>query len=179
MPEAATDRYPPGAPVRPWRRVARLLLVDERGRLLVQRACEPDRPERGQWWEVPGGGIEPGEDSTAAAVRELAEETGYVVAPEQVGPVCWTCDVMFVWGGIERWASMVLHLARVDGSARPVSPTAHTPEEVGSFLGTSWVWPDDLDAGSDRMPTFPPGLPADLPRLLSGEPVRAGFRVWR
>lgn len=165
----------PGRSARPWRPVARLLLVDERERLLMQRACEPAHPERGQWWEVPGGGIEPGEDSTAAAVRELAEETGYVLERERVGAVCWTCDVVFVWGGTERYASMVMHLARVSGLTGPTVPTAHTPEEVGSFLGTEWVSPAELDP----VTTFPPGLLGDLPGLLSGGRVDAGLREWR
>lgn len=35
----------------------------------------------GYGWAVPGGKVEPGESGTAAAVRELAEETGLVVHP--------------------------------------------------------------------------------------------------
>ncbi|UED84266.1 NUDIX domain-containing protein [Streptomyces profundus] len=47
----------------------RLLLVLERG-----RNC----------WELPGGGIEPGETSREAAVRELWEEAGQRLAPERL-----------------------------------------------------------------------------------------------
>ncbi|GAB3463588.1 NUDIX hydrolase [Actinophytocola sediminis] len=32
-------------------------------------------------WELPGGGVEPGETAREAAVRELAEETGIAGAP--------------------------------------------------------------------------------------------------
>ncbi|MGI9000965.1 MAG: NUDIX hydrolase [Pseudonocardia sp.] len=45
--------------------------------LLVQRANDPGRG----LWSLPGGRVEPGEDELAALVREMAEETGLVVAP--------------------------------------------------------------------------------------------------
>lgn len=53
------------------------------GRLLLQERDEhaPVAPER---WCLPGGGLEPGESPRAAAVRELAEETGLVVAEEEL-----------------------------------------------------------------------------------------------
>jgi 8-oxo-dGTP diphosphatase len=50
---------------------------DERGRLLVVRRGRA--PNRGLW-SVPGGRVEPGETEQAAVVREVAEETGLVVA---------------------------------------------------------------------------------------------------
>ncbi len=45
------------------------------GRLVVERIYR--HPYRCWLVEFPAGGIEPGEDPTAAAGRELAEETGY------------------------------------------------------------------------------------------------------
>lgn len=34
---------------------------------------------RGEWWDLPGGALDPGEDDAAALVREFAEETGLTV----------------------------------------------------------------------------------------------------
>jgi ADP-ribose pyrophosphatase YjhB (NUDIX family) len=49
-------------------------LCQRDGRILLARLA-PGRPDAGQW-ALPGGGVEWGEDPTAAVLRELDEETG-------------------------------------------------------------------------------------------------------
>jgi len=51
----------------------------EQSLLLVRRAIEPKRG----CWAIPGGYLEGDESSAAGAVRELREEAGIVIAPEQ------------------------------------------------------------------------------------------------
>ena len=58
-------------------------LVDPRGRVLMQERDE-HAPAWPEMWCFPGGGLEGDEDPLAGAVRELAEETGVVVAPEDL-----------------------------------------------------------------------------------------------
>ena len=58
-------------------------LVDPRGRVLMQERDE-HAPAWPEMWCFPGGGLEGDESPVAGAVRELAEETGVVVAPEDL-----------------------------------------------------------------------------------------------
>ena len=59
------------------RRAARVLLLDDEGRILLQHCHDPSTPAEGSWWNTTGGGLDEGETSAQAAVRELREETGY------------------------------------------------------------------------------------------------------
>jgi 8-oxo-dGTP pyrophosphatase MutT (NUDIX family) len=67
------------------RETARIMLVDEQNRIfLLKTHFDPEvgLPPR---WLTPGGGIDSGESTLQAAVRELYEETGMTVRPEVLG----------------------------------------------------------------------------------------------
>lgn len=55
-------------------RVSSYAVVVRAGEVLLTRWVSPVGPQ----WSLPGGGIEHGEDVRDAALREVAEETGYV-----------------------------------------------------------------------------------------------------
>lgn len=55
-----------------------VVLSDDGRRVLLMRR------EIFVFWDLPGGGIEPGEDPAAAAVRECREETGFDVSIDRL-----------------------------------------------------------------------------------------------
>jgi 8-oxo-dGTP pyrophosphatase MutT (NUDIX family) len=100
------------------RYAARVLLLDEREKLLLFRG---HRPETGApFWLAPGGGLEKGEDARAAAVREVAEETG--LTDFVLGPEIWRRRHIFTWRGVawdqrERWFMARVAHFEPDGAA--------------------------------------------------------------
>ena len=73
---------PEGITVDTSRTSARVVMLDEDDRVLLLRGHDPKIPNTYFWFTV-GGGLERGEHLRAAAVREIEEETGFVVAPEK------------------------------------------------------------------------------------------------
>ena len=63
----------------PYRPCAGVMLVNRAGRVFVGQRMDSVL----EAWQMPQGGIDPGEDALTAAVRELGEETG--VAPAAPG----------------------------------------------------------------------------------------------
>ena len=69
----------------PYRPCVGIMLLDQRGHVFVGRRPDVfDEEGRGEWWQMPQGGIDAGEDAAKAARRELHEETG-VSSAEIVG----------------------------------------------------------------------------------------------
>jgi dATP pyrophosphohydrolase len=71
--------------------------VKERSEVLIhirrgnEFLCAHRAPDHGDYWHVIAGGVEPGEEFHAAAVRELQEETGLAVERlEPIGEFAYT-----------------------------------------------------------------------------------------
>ncbi|MGC2410046.1 MAG: RNA pyrophosphohydrolase [Methyloceanibacter sp.] len=62
----------------PYRPCVGVMLINAQGHVFVgRRADRVGAPEGlGQWWQMPQGGMDDGEDPETAARRELEEETG-------------------------------------------------------------------------------------------------------
>ena len=144
------------------RRAARVLLVDDDGRILLQNCCDPSAPDAGSWWNTMGGGIDPGETSVQAAARELAEETGLRVAPEDLGEVVHTRLTEFPFGGRRYRQTEDYFLLRT--GAFDAAPTAHSDVELVAVLGLRWWTVEELRRTGERV--YPEELLDVLDRLV-------------
>ena len=149
----------------PWRRTAaRVVLLDEEGRIYLQHASDPMDPLKPAWLELPGGGIHPGESSADAALRELYEETG--IRDVNVGPCVWRRRTQFTFGGWDFDQDEWIHVAWTTSSGewKPVHLEAL---EAAAFIGTRFWTLDEL--ASSPLQTWPSRLREFLPGLVAGE----------
>jgi putative (di)nucleoside polyphosphate hydrolase len=110
----------------PYRPCAGVMLVNRAGKVFVGQRIDTIL----EAWQMPQGGIDPGEDAYAAAVRELGEETG--ITPDNMVGKVWKGK----WRGQrQRW--FLFRFLGEDGDVR--IDTAH-PE----FRAWRWSDPDDL-----------------------------------
>jgi 8-oxo-dGTP pyrophosphatase MutT (NUDIX family) len=143
----------------------RVLVFDSLGRLLLLHTTDPAEPERGTCWELPGGGIDPGEAPNEAAKRELHEETG--IAVDDVGSCLAVVEGTFDFNG--RTYRQREHIFRVDVSEATYAPSGFDGEvERAAHLGHRW-WPVAEVLVTDE-DLYPPGLAALVTR--SGLPLR-------
>ncbi|SCY58456.1 RNA pyrophosphohydrolase [Microvirga guangxiensis] len=67
---------PHGRKELPYRSCVGVMLINKQGRVFIgRRHSENDQVSDGYAWQMPQGGIDPGEDPYQAALRELYEET--------------------------------------------------------------------------------------------------------
>jgi 8-oxo-dGTP pyrophosphatase MutT (NUDIX family) len=156
----------------------RVVLLDADGRMLLFRTLDPTMPEIGEWWELPGGGIEPGESYAETAVRELREETGFEISlaalPDQPR---WNRDSTYVRRHVRTWQHEVVVVAHVAGSEPVPARDGRTPEELDEYVGHRWWRPEDV-AAADGTRFFPGRLSELLPRFLAGETLDEPFDLW-
>lgn len=129
-----------------YRPCAGLMLVNQRGEVFVGKRIDTGDSE---WWQMPQGGIDEGEELHAAALRELAEETGLL--PEMVEIIAQSQEELYydlpeelagkLWGGQYLGQRQTWFLLRFLGQDGDFNLEAHDPPE---FSDWKWVEPDAL-----------------------------------
>ncbi|MBC2670640.1 (deoxy)nucleoside triphosphate pyrophosphohydrolase [Novosphingobium piscinae] len=81
----------------------------------LDRVCLQQRPRdkrHGGLWEFPGGKVEPGEDPAAALCRELVEELGVAVLPNDCVPCGFAAapELVILLYAVRRWEGTVTGL---------------------------------------------------------------------
>ncbi|AYY13473.1 NUDIX domain-containing protein [Actinobacteria bacterium YIM 96077] len=132
------------------RRAARVIVVDGIGRVLLLQGFDVDEPDR-TWWFTPGGGLDTGESERACAVRELFEETGLRLDPQEiVGPVA-ARSVEFRYFGRECRQHEVLFFAALGAGETAVRMDGWTAVERASMSDLQWWDRDELSATSETI----------------------------
>ena len=139
---------------------ARVVLLDPDGRVLLVRGRDPLVPDVTFWFTV-GGAVEAGENLRAAAVREIREETGAVVAPDELRGPMWRRVAVFSFNGELMRSEELFFALEVPAAFEPHS-RGHSELEQRAILGLRWCTPDDIRGFDDRGETVYPNGLADL-----------------
>lgn len=122
------------------------MVFDPHGRVLLIPARDPARRNGPGWWEIPGGGLDPGEETVDAVRRELWEEAG--IRDAEIGPCVWTQTVEFTFGGWHFDQDEWIHVARCDGATE--GPAGLESLEALAFGTQQWWEVEDLLRASPR-----------------------------
>jgi 8-oxo-dGTP pyrophosphatase MutT (NUDIX family) len=146
------------------RSAARVILVDDAGRVLVMRGHDVNQPER-SWWFTIGGGIDPGETPVEAALRETREEVGIALAADDlVGPVLTRTGIFEFFAETCRQYE-VFYLARTPDAVE-VTAAGWTAAERELLDEMAWLTPAELR--EQPLEVFPPELPDVVDHLVAG-----------
>jgi ADP-ribose pyrophosphatase YjhB (NUDIX family) len=108
-----------------YRISVKAIIKDTQGRILLVREANGN-------WELPGGGLEHGEEPHVGLAREIAEETGMTVEHVSEQPVgFWTLRRQSSLPALQ-WFAMVAYEVQASGDFRP-DPAGIEAQAAGYF----------------------------------------------
>ncbi len=123
-----------------------VMLANAEGRVFVGKRIDT---KEGDWWQMPQGGVDEGENPDDAVLRELAEETG--AKPEHIEVLAKLGEELFydlppelqgkLWRGRYRGQRQSWYLARFTGSDSDIDLDGHHDPEFSEW---KWVAPELL-----------------------------------
>ena len=123
---------------------------------------DPMRPEKGTWWEIPGGGIEPRDKPRSSCPRTLRRVW---LSDVKVGPCIWTQYVEFDFAMYHFKSDESIHIALTSESSE-WNPQGLEALEAAAFDDAQWWSIDDLVAA--QVQTLPNRLLEFLPDIIAG-----------
>ncbi len=158
------------------RNAVRAAVLDRRGRLLLLHTRDLGNAAFGQSWELPGGGIEPGETPFEAVIRELQEEVGIRVDSATLNPPTWHRDVIYTYRGERRLQHEVVFLVQLDELTPPIVTTQRLGFEPEDHFESRWWTIEEVAANRDRF--YPRSLPCVIKRFVEGDQIHEDLEVW-
>lgn len=138
------------------RETARVLLRNPAGQvfmLLTHFDPEVGLPPR---WLTPGGAIEPEEDVREAASRELLEETGISIEPEDLGELVTRITGKWLWADGESFHTFTDNFFELTVQDFVLDDSGWTQDERRDVLEYRWWTPEELIATEELI--GPPDL---------------------
>jgi 8-oxo-dGTP pyrophosphatase MutT (NUDIX family) len=145
------------------RYVARVLVLNDQDAVFLLRGRDDTLPDRAPFWFTPGGKIDPGETRAEAAARELYEEVGIVISPEELGNIVGTEAIQYHFHGVAYQQEGVFYAYRSNDAG--LNTSAWTDIETRTIdQGRYWSL-SELRATTETL--YPPHLADMLAGLIT------------
>src|SRR3989339_1980272 len=90
------------------------VIINSKKEVLLSLRNDPVNIKADQKWEIPGGKIEFGETASECLIREMKEETGYVVQPKEIVQCIWS-NIWELSDGLMVQAILIPFLCQIIG----------------------------------------------------------------